>query len=76
MADRHIALPQSPQMFLREHLMNEAVALQVGENTVIVDDDATRLLPPVLERIEGKVSRMRDVCSLRFEDAEDAAFFM
>jgi hypothetical protein len=56
--------------------MDEAVSFQMRKDTVIIDDDPARLLPPVLESIEGKISSMRNVRSLCFEDAENSAFFM
>ena len=76
MADRHISFPQRVQAPFREHLMDQSIAFVVGKDAVIVDDDATSLLPPVLESIEGKVSSMCDVCRFWFQDAKYATFFM
>ena len=76
MADRHISFPQRVQAPFREHLMDQSIAFVVSKDAVIVDDDATSLLPPVLESIEGKVSSMCDVCRFWFQDAKYATFFM
>ena len=46
------------------------------EHAVVVDDDARRFLPAVLQGEEGVICGGRDVLFLRCEDSEHTALFV
>ena len=70
-ADRHVAL-QRAQLLLVEDLVDEALVAHGHDVAALRRGDAGRLLPAVLQRVEGEVRQAGDVVAGGV-DAEDAA---
>ena len=70
-ADGKLAV-EAAQVLLREDLRDEPHVADHGQPTVVGHGDPGRLLPAVLERVEGEVRDASDVPPRRV-DAEDAA---
>ena len=69
--DRHVAA-QRAQLLLVEDLVDEALVAHRHDVAALGDGDACRLLPSVLQGVEGEVGEAGDIRA-RGVDAEDAA---
>ena len=77
MPDRHRA-GHGVQDLLIEHMADQTDVLMAADDTAVVDCDARRLQPAVLEREQRDIRLMRgrDLLSRRRGDTEHAALLM
>ena len=76
MTDRHVAFAQLFERLVREDVVDEAHVFVGLEDAVVVDDDARRLLPAVLQGKERIVCGRGDRLLFGGKDAEHAALFV
>ena len=74
--DSYPAVLKFAEIFLVEHLVDQADALSRLENSAFIYDDAAAFLTSVLERIESKIRQGSHIFRLVGINTEHAAFFM
>ena len=75
MSDRHIALAEAFQDLRRKHVVDQSGVFIRLKQSVIIDNDAARFLPAVLQRKQSVISGARHIGSFRGKYAEHTAFF-
>ena len=74
--DGHVAFAEFFHNARCEHVVDQSVFFMNAEHPVVVDDDARRFLPAVLQGEKSVVSEMRDVRLMIGKYPENAAFFV
>ena len=75
MADRNIPSAETVQLFFIEYFVNKPQISVITENAVIIDGNAGRFLPSVLQSKQRVVSGEREILFYRRPDSEYAALF-